>query len=99
MKHTETLQLHDLLEEIKRLDKLIVLHGDDTFMSTQYVNLQHEIFTEFANRLTDPDTLSPLSIRILKKAIEIFYSTPKVKRMQSKSLDETDLKSLEGALG
>ena len=81
MKNLQVFKLIDLIEEIKKVDAMLVLHNDNdsSFMSSQYESKKTKLMSQLIDELISPSVQSPQSLLLIQQVLEKFY--PKTDRI------------------
>lgn len=96
MKKAGIYKLMDLLEEIKKVDAMILLHQDldkSKFMVSQYEGRKTKLIGSLIDELVSPTVQSPQSFSLIKLIIEKYYPSNK----NLKEFD-TDIEKLAAAI-
>jgi len=76
MKNFQVFKLIDLIEEIKKVDAMILLHGglDSTsFMSSQYESKKTKLMSQLIDELISPSVQSPQSLSLIQQILSKYY--------------------------
>ena len=76
MKDTELNKLVDLVDEVKKIDSMILLHqdlDDSRFMIDQYEAKKTKLISELIDELVSPAIQSPQSFSLIQLIIAKFY--------------------------
>lgn len=76
MKDSQVFKLIDLIEDIKKVDAMILLHdntGDSSFMSTQYESKKTKLMSQLIDELISPDVQSPQTLSLIQQVLTKFY--------------------------
>ena len=80
MKNLQVFKLIDLIEEIKKVDAMLILHDNDSsFMSSQYESKKTKLMSQLIDELISPSVQSPQSLLLIQQVLEKFY--PKTDRI------------------
>jgi len=96
MKKAGIYKLMDLLEEIKKVDAMILLHQDldkSQFMVSQYEARKTKLIGSLIDELVSPTVQSPQSFSLIKLVIEKYYPSNK-NRIEF----DTDIEKLAAAI-
>ena len=96
MKKADIYKLMDLIEEIKKVDAMILLHQDldkSKFMVSQYEGRKTKLIGSLIDELVSPPVQSPQSFSLIKLIIEKYY--PSNKNMKE---FDTDIEKLAAAI-
>jgi hypothetical protein len=98
MKQSQFYTLLDILEDIKGVDKMILLHlnDDSAFMLDQYKSKKEKLVSNLIDKLISPSLMSARSIHTIKMVIDRFYGD-EMKKLDSQSAND-ELSKLEHAL-
>jgi hypothetical protein len=69
-------KLMDLIEEIKKVDAMILLHenlDDANFMGSQYEAKKTQLISNLIDELVSPPIQSPQSFSLIQRIIDRFY--------------------------
>ena len=90
MEKVKVYQLMDLIEDIKRVNAMIVLHSDNpsTFMLEQYKIKKEKLMGYLIDELVAPEVRSPKSFAIIKEIIEKFYPNASKEAQADNTHDE-----------
>jgi len=97
MSNSKTNKLIDLVEEIKKVDKMISAHIDevgDNVMLPQYQAKKNKLTSLFINELNAPSFRSASGFLMIRRLLEKFYPD----HTTSDSADNSDLKKVAAAL-
>ncbi|MES2774470.1 MAG: hypothetical protein V4722_09810 [Bacteroidota bacterium] len=89
----------DLIEDIKKVDEMIVLHKKDAglnFMLSQYEARKTKLTGYLISELNAPPYKSKTSILFLKRFLDKFYTDSS--RLSMNEIESNDLRRLEAAL-
>ena len=92
MKNLQVFKLIDLIEEIKKVDTMLLLHDNldsSSFMSEQYESKKTKLMSQLIDELISPSVQSPQSLSLIQQILSKFY--PQTDRNQE--YDE-DIKKL-----
>ncbi len=95
MDRSELHRLIDLIEEIKKIDGMILMHrdhGSDDFMFSQYESKKSGLMKELISKLAANSNESPEVFKTIGKIIFKFYPNESSKK-------RTDLDQLVAAIG
>ncbi|MBB5636393.1 hypothetical protein HDE68_002294 [Pedobacter cryoconitis] len=76
MKDTELNKLVDLIDEVKKIDSMILLHqdlDDSRFMVDQYEAKKTQLISKLIDELVSPGIQSPKSFSLIQLIIAKFY--------------------------
>lgn len=76
MKQVELNKLMDLIDDIKKIDSMILLHqqlDDSDFMSSQYLAKKNRLVGKFIDELVSPSIQSEQSFHLIQEIIVKFY--------------------------
>lgn len=96
MKKADIYKLMDLIEEIKKVDAMILLHQDfdkSKFMVSQYEGRKTKLMGSLIDELISPTVQSPQSFSLIKLVIEKYYPANK-----TRSKDDVDIEKLAAAI-
>ncbi|MGB4401180.1 MAG: hypothetical protein WBJ10_17540 [Daejeonella sp.] len=96
MKKADIYKLMDLIEEIKKVDAMILLHQDldkSKFMVSQYEGRKTKLMGSLIDELISPTVQSPQSFSLIKQVIEKYYPANK-----TRSKDDVDIEKLAAAI-
>jgi len=98
MKQTQYHTLLDLLDDIKGIDKMIMLHlnDDSSFMLDQYKSKKEKLVRNLIDQLISPSLMSARSIHTIKMVIDRFYGD-EMEKLDAQPLND-ELSKLEHAL-
>ena len=71
-------KLIDLLNDIKKVDVMVKLHGDDSFMRNQYEAEKNKLMSFLIDELVSPSILSNSSLHTVWMLIDKFYDPSKI---------------------
>jgi hypothetical protein len=95
MNSSKIYRLVDLIEEIKKLDAIILMHrnhGEDEFMINQYDSKKSRLMKELISELAANSNESPEVFKTIGKIIFKFYPNDSTKK-------QPDLEPLMAAIG
>jgi len=96
MKSGQLYKLMDLIEEIRKVDAMLLMHqksGENLLMANQYEARKTKLMAELIDGLTSPAVQSPQSFSLIRKAISEFYPSSDL----STNLDK-DIRELANAI-
>ncbi len=76
MKSGQLYKLMDLIEEIRKVDAMLLIHQkseENSLMAKQYEARKTKLMAELIDNLAAPDIQSPQSFSLIRKAIAVFY--------------------------
>jgi len=76
MKNLQVFKLIDLIEEIKKVDAMILLHGDSDdslLMSSQYEAKKAKLMSQLIDELISPSVQSPQSLSLIQQILSKYY--------------------------
>ncbi len=91
MKESQKYKLMDLIEEIKKLDAMILLHrnvGKETFMSSQYEAKKVKLVGEIIDELVSPALQSPESFSLIQKILSKFYPPENENKISDEGIEQ-----------
>lgn len=91
MKKIELYSILDLMDEIKKLDALILLHNNvaqDDFMISQYEAKKVKLMAELIDALASPKIQSEQSFSLIQKILDKFYPQINDRDLEDESFKE-----------
>ena len=91
MKNTKVYHLMDLMDEIKKIDAMILLHKnseDNDFMISQYEAKKIKLVAQLIDALAAPSVQSEQSFSLIQKIISKFYPKSEKNQMTDMDLEE-----------
>jgi len=91
MKKSEIYIILDLMDEIKKIDSLLLLHKNsdsDDFMISQYEAKKVKLVGELIDSLVAPKVQSPQSFSLIQKILDKFYPPAYSREFEDESLKE-----------
>ncbi|QIH35610.1 hypothetical protein [Sphingobacterium sp. DR205] len=91
MTKSEVYNILDLLDEIKKIDSLLLLHKnaeDGDFMTSQYEAKKVKLVGELIDALAAPKVQSPQSFSLIQKILDKFYPSVNSRDPEDESLKE-----------
>lgn len=91
MKKVELNNILDLMDEIKKLDALLLLHnsmGQDDFMISQYQSKKVKLMAELIDALASPKIQSEQSFSLIQKILGKFYPQINDRDLEDESFKE-----------
>ncbi len=91
MKKVELNNILDLMDEIKKLDALLLLHnniGQDDFMISQYQSKKVKLMAELIDALASPKIQSEQSFSLIQKILGKFYPQISDRDLEDESFKE-----------
>lgn len=76
MKNLQVFKLIDLIEEIKKVDAMLLLHDNldsSSFMSEQYESKKTKLMSQLIDELISPSVQSPQSLSLIQQILSKFY--------------------------
>lgn len=95
MNKTEKYNILDLMEEIKKIDSILLLHkknSNDDFMISQYEAKKVKLMAEMIDTLAAPNNQSPQSFKLIREILDRFYP------QNSIDLEDESLKEIVAAI-
>jgi hypothetical protein len=95
MNSSKLYRLIDLIEEIKKIDEIILMHknqGNDDFMSSQYESKKSKLMQDLISDLAANSNETPEVFKTIEKIIFKFYPNESPKK-------HSDLDQLVAAIG
>lgn len=88
MKESVVYKLMDLIEDIKEVNRMILLHSDNPsdLMLIQYKAKREKLMSYLIDELVKPEVRSPKSFALIIKSLDKLY--PNLKR-EAKNVDES----------
>lgn len=97
MKKAEIYKLMDLIEDIKKLDELILMHrrqDDSDFMLSQYEAKKNKLMGTLIDELASPPVQSTESYQLIKMLLDKYYPEISEKQM----ITDSDISKLAAVI-
>jgi hypothetical protein len=95
----KVLKLTDLLEDIKEVNQMIIIHSEDShdkvssFMLSQYIAKRDKLMSYLIDELLAPEMRSPRSFAIISKLLKNHY--PNLQNEAKRDVSHNFLEKLE----
>ena len=76
MNNSQVFKLIDLIEDIKKVDAMILLHDNidtSSFVSSQYESKKTKLMSQLIDQLIAPSVQSPQTLSLIRQVLAKFY--------------------------